>query len=75
MTVRLSDEAAAHVDRLVDEGTFDSRASYLTWLVEREAQRAEAWQEILRMRRDGIPMRDPELDAIAKATSGQSLTD
>lgn len=73
MTVRLSDEATTYIDKLVRESTFDSRASYLTWLVGREAQRAEAWAEILRMRREDIPMNDPELDAIVKATSGRSL--
>jgi len=29
--------------------------------------------EILRMRREGIPMHDPELDAIAKATPCRPL--
>ncbi len=42
MTVRLSDEATDFLDARVAVGPFTSRALYLTWLVEREAQRERA---------------------------------
>ena len=68
MTVRLSDAATEHVDALVAEGVFASRASYLTWLVEREAQRKAAWQEVVQLRREGR-LHDPEADLIVKAAA------
>lgn len=61
MTVRVSDSATQHIDALVDEGTFTSRASYVAWLVEREAQRLDARREILQMRQDGMPLENPDL--------------
>jgi Arc/MetJ-type ribon-helix-helix transcriptional regulator len=39
MTMRISDEAAAHIDEVVATGAFSSRAAYVTAVVERDAQR------------------------------------
>lgn len=72
MTVRLSDEAAEHIDAALATGRFTSRAQYLTWLVEREVQRQRGWADIQRMRSEGT-LRDAEADAIVKATSGRAL--
>ena len=72
MTVRISDEAAAHIDALVHDGSFGSRAQYLSWLVEREATRARAWADIQKMRAEGT-IHDAELESIVKATSSRSL--
>lgn len=74
ITVRLSDEAANHMDRLVARGDFDSRAQYLTWLVEREAKRAAAYEDIVRLRATG-DLHDPELELVVKATSSRPLVD
>lgn len=73
MTVRLSDLATEHIDSLIQEGLFDSRASYLTWLVEREAQRAQAWLDLQHMREQGT-LDDADSAAIIKATSGRPLS-
>ena len=73
VTARLSDLATAHRDRQVSAGTFDSRAASLTWLLEREAQRAANWQELLRLKAEGA-LHDRDTEAIVQATSGRSLT-
>ena len=73
MTVRRSDEATAHIHALVREQAFDSRAAHLGWLVEREAQRLRAWHDVQRLRAAGT-LHDPELAAVARATSGRPLT-
>lgn len=60
MTVRMSDEAADHIDAAVQQGRFDSRAQYLTWLVEREARRQRDLNDLERLRAAGALEATPE---------------
>lgn len=60
MTVRLTDDAAADVDRLVGEGSFVSRAAYLNWLVQRDSMRRRSLADLDRLRElAGGPDADP----------------
>lgn len=73
MTVRMSAVATEHIDALVRDGVFDSRAQYLNWLVEREDQRHRALADLDGLRAAGA-LQDPEVEAIVTATAGRSLT-
>lgn len=50
MTVRLTDDVAADVDRLVVEGGFVSRAADLNWLVQRDSMRRRSLADLERLR-------------------------
>ncbi len=53
MTVRMSEQATDHIDANVENGRFDSRAQYLTWLVEREVRRQRDLADLERLRATG----------------------
>ena len=65
LTVRMADDAVAHVDRTVAEGTFTSRAAYLSWLVRKDAMRRRAIEDIAKLQALGGEDPYPELAGLA----------
>jgi Arc/MetJ-type ribon-helix-helix transcriptional regulator len=64
MTVRLADESAAFVDKMVEAGEASSRASALDRLVRQEVRRRRAQQDALIYAQHG---EDPELVEFTEA--------
>lgn len=75
MTVRMSEQAADHIDAAVQNGSFVSRAQYLTWLVEREASRQRDLADLERLRTTG-QLAGPTLEQaeLWRRNAGRSLT-
>lgn len=70
MTVRIPDDSARQIDKVVSEGLFPSRAAYLDWLVRKEAMRQRALADLVTLREaagDGDPY--PELDWVAESST------
>lgn len=75
MNVRLSDEAAKHIENRVGSGLFGSRAQYLTWLLEREAQRERALADLQQLRDQGaLADPNPELADFRRRNARRSLS-
>ncbi len=74
MTVRVSDRAADHIDAVVRNGRFESRAQYLTWLVEREARRQRDLADLEKLRAAGaLDDPTPELADFRRRNAARSL--
>ena len=71
ITVRLADDAVQAVDETVREGLFASRATYLTWLVQRDAMRRRSLADLQRMAAEGEPY--PELHGLATSAAATPL--
>lgn len=68
IAVRLPDALVAYVDRAVAEGRVRSRAELVTRLIERDARRQRAEEDLVLLTEKGL-VRDPEALAIAQATA------
>jgi Arc/MetJ-type ribon-helix-helix transcriptional regulator len=68
IAVRLPDELVAYVDRAVAEGRVRSRAELVARLIERDARRQRAEEDLAVLAAKGV-VRDPDALAIARATS------
>lgn len=67
IAVRLPDELVAYVDRAVAAGRVRSRAELVARLIERDARRQHAEDDLTVLAEKGL-LRDPEALAIARAT-------
>lgn len=74
IAVRLPDELVAYVDRAVAEGRVRSRAELVARLIERDARRHRAEQDLAVLTDRGL-VRDPESLAIARATASTPVED
>ncbi len=72
IAVRLPDELVAYVDEAVAAGRVKSRAELVARLIERDARRHRAEEDLQRLAEQGA-LDDPELLAIAKSVSDTSL--
>lgn len=72
IAVRLPEELVAYVDKAVATGRVKSRAELVARLIERDARRQRAEEDLLRLVKRGA-LNDPELLAIVESTSGTSL--
>jgi len=68
IAVRLPDELVAYVDRAVTEGRVRSRAELVTRLIERDARRQRAEEDLAILTEKG-KVRDLDALAMAKATA------
>jgi Arc/MetJ-type ribon-helix-helix transcriptional regulator len=77
MTVRMADESMEHVDRLVAEGAFASRAQYLNWLVRKDAMLRRSLADLARVVDAAGDGNDPygELAGVADVAAGVSFDD
>ena len=71
IAVRLPDELVAYVDEAVKAGRVKSRADLVARLIERDARRQRAEQDLQRLIDQGVE--DDEALAIARATVGTAL--
>ncbi len=74
IAVRLPDELVAYVDRAVAEGRARSRAELVTRLIERDARRQRAEEDLAVLADRGL-LRDPEALAIARATASTPVAE
>lgn len=72
IAVRLPDELVAYVDQAVAEGRVKSRAELMARLIERDARRQRAEQDLQRLTERGA-LNDPELLDIVKSASDTPL--
>lgn len=73
IAVRLPDELVAYVDEAVAAGRVKSRAELVARLIERDARRHRAEEDLQRLIERGA-LDDPELLDIAKSVSDTPLT-
>lgn len=70
ITIRLPDEAAAHLDREVSSGRASSRAELIAYLLAKDVQRQQAIADLERLREAGaLPHVHPDLDGVARVSS------
>ncbi len=74
IAVRLPDELVAYVDRAVAEGRVRSRAELVARLIERDARRQRAEEDLSVLAGKGL-VRDPEALAIARATASTPIAE
>jgi len=74
IAVRLPDELVAYVDRAVAEGRVRSRAELVARLIERDARRQRAEEDLAVLAEQGS-VRDPEALAIARATASTPIVE
>ena len=72
IAVRLPDELVAYVDEAVASGRVKSRAELVTRLIERDARRQRAEEDLQRLAEQGA-LDDDELLAIVKSASATAL--
>lgn len=72
IAVRLPDELVAYVDRAVAAGRVKSRAELVARLIERDARRQRAEEDLQRLIKRGA-LDDPELLAIAESAADTAL--
>lgn len=72
IAVRLPDDLVAYVDRAVAEGRVRSRAELVARLIERDARRQRAEEDLAVLAAKGVA-RDPDALAIARATSATPI--
>jgi len=74
IAVRLPDELVAYVDRAVAQGRVRSRAELVARLIERDARRQRAEDDLAVLAEKGL-VRDPEASAIAHATASTAVAE
>ncbi len=74
IAVRLPDELVAYVGRAVAEGRVRSRAELVARLIERDARRQRAEEDLTVLAEKGL-VRDPEALAIARATGSTPIAE
>lgn len=74
IAVRLPDELVAYVDRAVAQGRVKSRAQLVARLIERDARRQRAEDDLALLAEKGL-VRDPEALAIARATASTPVSE
>jgi Arc/MetJ-type ribon-helix-helix transcriptional regulator len=74
IAVRLPDELVAYVDRAVAAGRVRSRAELVARLIERDARRQRAEEDLALLVEKGLS-KDPEALAIAQATSATPVVE
>jgi Arc/MetJ-type ribon-helix-helix transcriptional regulator len=74
IAVRLPDELVAYVDRAVAEGRVRSRAELVTRLIERDARRQRAEEDLAVLLQKGV-VGDPAALAIARATASTPIAE
>lgn len=72
IAVRLPDELVAYVDDAVASGRVKSRAELVSRLIERDARRQRAEDDLTRLTARGV-LNDPELVAIVNSVSDTAL--
>jgi Arc/MetJ-type ribon-helix-helix transcriptional regulator len=72
IAVRLPDDLVAYVDKAVASGRVKSRAELVTRLIERDARRQRAEDDLARLVELGA-LDDPELLAIVSSVSDTAL--
>ena len=72
IAVRLPDELVAYVDRAVAQGRVKSRAELVARLIERDARRQRAEDDLALLTTKGA-LPDPEALAIARATASTAV--
>jgi Arc/MetJ-type ribon-helix-helix transcriptional regulator len=72
IAVRLPDELVAYVDEAVAAGRVRSRAELVARLIERDARRQRAEEDVQRLTERGV-LDDPELLDIVKSVSDTPL--
>jgi Arc/MetJ-type ribon-helix-helix transcriptional regulator len=74
IAVRLPDELVAYVDKAVADGRVRSRAELVTRLIERDARRQRAEDDLALLIEKGLAQ-DPEALAIARSTSATAVVE
>ncbi len=74
IAVRLPDDLVAYVDRAVAAGRVRSRAELVARLIERDARRQRAEDDLALLVAKGLAQ-DPEALAIARATSATPVVE
>ncbi len=74
IAVRLPDDLVAYVDRAVAAGRVRSRAELVARLIERDARRQRAEEDLALLVDKGLAQ-DPEALAIARATSATPVVE
>ena len=74
IAVRLPDALVAYVDQAVAAGRVRSRAELVTRLIERDARRQRAEDDLALLTEKGLAM-DPEALAIARATAATPVVE
>ena len=74
IAVRLPDELVAYVDQAVAAGRVRSRAELVARLIEQDARRQRAEEDLALLVQKGLA-HDPEALAIARATSATPVVD
>ncbi len=74
IAVRLPDELVAYVDHAVAQGRVKSRAELVARLIERDARRQRAEDDLALLTQKGAA-RDPEALAIARATAATTVAE
>lgn len=74
IAVRLPDELVAYVDRAVAEGRVRSRAELVALLIERDARRQRAEEDLALLAAKGL-VGDSDALAIARATSATPVAE
>ncbi len=74
IAVRLPDELVAYVDRAVAEGRVRSRAELVARLIERDARRQRAEEDLAILTERGM-VRDLDALAMAKATAATPVAE
>lgn len=72
IAVRLPDELVAYVDRAVAAGRVKSRAELVARLIERDARRHRAEEDLQRLIERGA-LDDPQLNAIVESVASTEL--
>lgn len=73
IAVRLPDELVEYVDRAVAAGRVKSRAELVARLIERDARRHRAEEDLQRLI-DNSALDDPQMTAIIESVSGIDLS-